>query len=92
MWIVDQVRQWRKLVESTCAASKVDSRPDGPRPGAPQPSQDRDLLDRIGLVDRPPDQGGGGIYGVDPFGDPLNQNALLDQPLKYLPPHLRRRR
>ena len=93
MWIVDQVRQWRKLVETTCPASKAESCPDGSSPGsdAPPASQYRDLLSGIGLVDRPPDQGGGGIYGLHSFGDPLDKEALLDQSLKHLPRHLRQR-
>ena len=91
MWIVDQVRQWRKLVEITCAASKAESCPDGPRPGAPPPSEDQELLDAIGLVDRPPDQGGGGIYALDPYGDPLDKQAFLDQATKHYRPGTHRR-
>jgi hypothetical protein len=84
LWIVDQVRQWRTLVETVYAASAPDagsSGSGGPSAGAPAPPG-ASLLDRIGLVDRPPAQGGGGTYGTDPYGDPLNPHAVLDTLLK----------
>ena len=91
LWIVDQLREWRKVVETVYSASatnaEAESRARG-RPSGPPPSQDRDLLDRIGLVDRPPHQGGGGGSGLDAFGDPRNPYALLDARLKqHLPPN-----
>jgi uncharacterized protein with NAD-binding domain and iron-sulfur cluster len=85
LWIVDQLRQWRKLVEAVYDAS-----PGGPRPSAPLPFGGG-LLDRIGLVDRPPDQGGAGIPGTDQYGDPLKPFAALDKLMRQPRRHSHRR-
>jgi uncharacterized protein with NAD-binding domain and iron-sulfur cluster len=82
LWIVDQLRQWRKLVETVYQES-----PGGPSPSAP-PAHGGGLLGRIGLVERSPDQGGGGSSGTDRYGDPLNPYASLDKVMRQPPRHL----
>ena len=69
LWMVDQVREWRKLVET--AYAEPEDAP-GPGHGPPESLADRDvpaLIAGIDLWDRPPAQGGGGMSSPDPSGD-----------------------